>query len=178
MRALVLTLRNFRARWHDCSGIVGSQHKRAGRQFATIDESPVLLRVQQVTTLGAFHDEPVIQSDIVIGNEFQPACRHAVRAGLGEAGKRFHGLSGAIHATLIGESLPGKPAVPKFESVAFERKACGLVATFMTCAGSNERRESKQKCARKGHRRGTPVVGCVRARRRQSIAKTRQTEMR
>jgi hypothetical protein len=48
----------------------------------------------------------------------------------------------------------------------------------MTCAGSNEQRESKQKCARKGHRRGTPVVGCVRARRYQSIAKTRQTEMR
>ena len=78
LRALVLIFRNYRARRPEFLGVRGRKLERTFRQFATFEKRIMLLCIQQIASSRMLNNEPVVQSDIVIGSEFQASCGHAV----------------------------------------------------------------------------------------------------
>ena len=141
-------------------GVDAGQPESTTWQFAAFAKYFMLRACQQIALPGPYNNEPVLQSDPIIGDKFQTPCVNFVCAGLGKCRERLHDISFCVEHALIGKPLPFETTVAKFDRVAFISNACRLVNTLVVCASDEQQRQADQNCAKCCHASGVPANSC------------------
>ncbi len=111
----------------------------------------MLLCIEQIPLSRMINDEPVFESDIVVGNKLQLFFGHAIGAGLGEFWKRWHNFARLIDNALVRESLPFETASGELQPVSLVRGTGGLVNAFLVGTSDKRQHEGEQCYARNSH---------------------------
>lgn len=80
------------------------------------------------------NDEPIVELGAVATAKFQAFLGNRVGACLGESRKRFDDVSLTINLAFIRESMPFEAPVSKYNLVALESDAVGLVLALVSRA--------------------------------------------